>query len=83
MIRFIDFKPQISEGVFFDTTAEPFAESVKDMNTWMGKHSEYNVINIETLLLPNLSNSENPAKNALRTKENNYWIQVLRVWFTD
>lgn len=88
MILFKDFAPERLEkgGIFKKSIFEGLQETVDRMNTWRSSDSRNKVLNIETVVLPNIHNKgeEGSADTDLRVigEVGANWHQVLRVWYT-
>lgn len=86
MFDYRDFHPdQLEPGGFFKVAKwEPFEAAMKRANEWVEEH-EVEVINIETVVLPNIySPGEEGSEDAKLHTSGEYgsgWYQVLRVWF--
>lgn len=86
-ILFKDFIPEkISKGGFLSLPKyEDFESTVDALNEWKERNSHYEIINIETVLLPNIYNSgeEGSTDTHLRTSGDmsSYWYQIIRVWY--
>lgn len=63
---------------------EPFDRAVFAANAWITQHS-VRVLNVETLLMPNVWNSA--ARGTLESRMHSsaematHWYQIVRVWF--
>jgi len=84
MYLFQDFFPTVTKRGFFTTSFEPLRAAMFRANEWVDKYG-VNVINIETVVLPNLhargeGGSEDPS---LRTsgEMQSQWHQFIRVWY--
>ena len=86
MIGYRDFLPrQLKAPGFFKTAEyENFNAAVTAANDWL-QRSGLQVINIETVVLPNLYNpgEEGSGDAQLRTsgEMSSHWYQFLRVWY--
>lgn len=86
-IAFKDFIPEkLSGGGFFSAPKyEEFTAALERLNDWKEKNRHYEIINIETVLLPNIYNSgeEGSTDSHLRTsgEMGSYWHQIIRVWY--
>ena len=90
MIKAKDFGPEILEKSPWFSSKQ---DKVDDFNTLLAKaniwieKSEVNVMNIETVVLPNmLSQYEEGSRDTdLRTSAADVddWYQVIRVWYRD
>lgn len=77
-----DFIPAVVKGGFFASTYEPLDAVVARANDWM-RTSGARVINVETVVLPNLDAAVGADANAIRTSGEmaSHWFQVVRVWY--
>jgi hypothetical protein len=86
MIKYIDFTPKVTKkgGLFKSTEIETFGDIVESMNAWLTKEGT-EVINIETVLLPNIhdSDEEGSEDTMLGTgrESSSHWYQLIRVWY--
>jgi hypothetical protein len=84
MIAFQDFAPAQLAPAAGGVQCEPFDRAVVAANTWIQQYS-VTVLNVETLLLPNVWNST--ARGTLESRLHSsgdmstHWYQVVRVWF--
>lgn len=81
-IAFIDFFPQVTRSGFLSNEYESFQQVVDRANGWMAS-SGVQVLNVETLVLPNVSNETEAMQTNIRTsgEMSSYWRQILRVWY--
>lgn len=77
-----DFVPVTNRSGFFSTDYEPLDSVVARANAWMTEVGA-RVVNIETVLLPNIGLAESAGENGLRTSGDisSHWFQVVRVWY--
>lgn len=82
MIHFKDFAPQITKRSFFKVEFESFAKALADANHWI-ETNRIDVVNIETVVLPEMWDEEGTADVNLRTRDDfpNDWYQFIRVWY--
>lgn len=80
-IAFRDFFPQVTRKGFVANEYESFQQVVNRANAWIAK-SGVQVLNVETVVLPNVSNEAEAAQTNIRTsgEMSSYWRQILRVW---
>ncbi|HEY1172665.1 MAG TPA: hypothetical protein VGH19_14950 [Verrucomicrobiae bacterium] len=82
-IAFQDFTPTYeTKGFFSSTTYEPLQDCLQRANEWIEAENP-NIINIETVVLPNLWNkgeegSEDPS---LFSGDYSSWHQFIRIWY--
>jgi hypothetical protein len=84
-LEFRDFVPVMLDpgGIVTAPRFKPFESAVRAANEWLQK-SGVTVVNVETLLLPNLTLLSDNAPSGvayLRGSEHAYWYQVVRVWY--
>ena len=81
MYHFKDFAPQPIKRSFFKTEYESFEESLDVANAWIKDH-KVEVLNIETVVLPNMRRGDGTTDTEYTSSENgSYWCQFLRVWY--
>jgi hypothetical protein len=87
MISYRDFAPQrIKRGLLRSDDYESFDAAVDAANTWVAE-SRIDVVNVETVVLPNISGkgSEGTSDGRVETAEAmtsiNEWYQFVRVWY--
>jgi len=80
-VAFKDFFPQVTHSGFLASEYESFEQVVHRANQWM-QQSGVQVLNVETLVLPNVSNEAEASQTNIRTsgEMSSYWRQILRVW---
>ena len=81
-IAFKDFFPQVIRSRFLSSDYEAFPAVVNRANEWIAS-SGVQVLNVETLVLPNVSNETEAQQTNIRTsgEMSSYWRQILRVWY--
>jgi hypothetical protein len=85
-IQFKDFVPEAKDagGIFRSATYEHLSEPLGGANEWISNNG-IEVINIETVALPNIYNSgeEGSTDPHLRSSAEygTYWHQFIRVWY--
>jgi hypothetical protein len=81
-IAFKDFFPQITQSGFLANEYESFEAVVQRANAWIAG-SGVQVLNVETILLPNVSNEAEALHTNIRTsgEVSSYWRQFIRVWY--
>lgn len=81
-IAFKDFFPQVTRSGFLSSEYESFNVVVARANDWMAS-SGVRVINLETIVLPNVNTAEEALQTNIRTsgEMSSYWRQFLRVWY--
>ncbi|MFY0598081.1 MAG: hypothetical protein JXR03_00320 [Cyclobacteriaceae bacterium] len=81
-----DFVPEKSKGGMFKSgKVEHFDEVTAKLNQWIHENRDIEVLNIETVVLPNIhdSNEEGSQDTELWTggESSSQWYQLLRVWY--
>lgn len=84
-VAFKDFTPNVEKWGLFRNTFESFQDCLQRANQWIAAENP-DIINIETVVLPNLKNSEDPvAYNSedpvTYMAEAGRWHQFVRVWY--
>ena len=83
MISFKDFVPEIEKqgGFFTMPTIADLSESLQNANDWIAANN-VEVINVETVVLPNIHAEDGSVDTQLRTsgEMSTYWYQLIRVW---
>jgi len=81
-IAFIDFFPQVTRSGFLSNDYESFQQVVDRANEWMAS-SGVQILNVETLVLPNVGSETEAMQTNIRTsgEMSSYWRQILRVWY--
>jgi len=80
-LQYKDFSPSAVEHKVFSTEYESFSEVVALANEWI-RDSGVTVLNVETVVLPNLQEAKNTAQVMKTTGQSGCCLfQVLRVWY--
>jgi hypothetical protein len=81
-VAFKDFFPQVTRSGFLSSDYESFDQVVNRANEWMAGAGVH-VLNVETLVLPNVNDGEEAVQTNIRTsgEMSSYWRQLLRVWY--
>ena len=78
--------PEVKEpgGFFRAETYEELADALGRANAWIAQEA-VEVINVETVVLPNMRSEDGPEDIEIRTSADisSYWNQFIRVWFRD
>jgi hypothetical protein len=79
-----DFFPVVLKSGFFSTEHESLPATVARANAWV-RETGIPIINIETIVLPNIQSVEDASRVSIRTsgEQSSYWYQVVRVWYDD
>jgi hypothetical protein len=82
MIGFKDFAPQITKKGFLKTEYQTFEEALSAANEWIAAN-HVNVVNIETVVLPEMWSEDGTTDTDLTTSGDmmNRWYQFIRVWY--
>ena len=83
-LEYQDFSPSAVEHKVLSTEYESFSEVVAHANDWI-RDSGVTVLNVETILLPNLQNLKDTLQVIQSVSgsvmNSSYLFQVLRVWY--
>lgn len=84
MIQYIDFVPDIKKKFLFANDLESLQSTLDRANTWIRQNEHFEIINIETVVLPNIhgtgeEGSEDPELHFAEYKP--VWYQIFRVWY--
>lgn len=87
MMKIKDFVPEKTKGGFFKPgKVEAFDEVMEKMNQWINQN-DINVVNVETVLLPNIHDPEEEGSTDTELwtggAVSSHWYQLLRVWYQD
>jgi len=81
IIHYKDFSPSAVEHKVFSTEYESFSEVVALANEWI-RDSGVTVLNVETVVLPNLQEIKDTSQVVTIMKHSgSYMFQVVRVWY--
>jgi hypothetical protein len=86
MLYFKDFRPAITgqKKVLFMTLSDygGISEVMPNVNDWIARN-EIDVMNIETVALPNIDIEEGSNDSHLRAsgEMSTHWFQIIRVWY--
>jgi len=80
--KYKDFFPEVLSNGFFSTQHESLTATVARANQWVMAY-KVRVINLETVLLPNIKSVEDAGEVGIRTsgEVSSHWYQVVRVWY--
>lgn len=83
-IGYKDFLPAVLKSGLFSTEHETLPLAVARANEWI-RESGVTVINVETVVLPNVREVEDASQVGIRTSGelSSYWFQIVRVWYDD
>jgi len=81
-IGYKDFLPAVIKSGFFSVERETLTAAVARANEWVSA-SNVRVLNVETVVLPNVKDIQNASEVGIRTsgEMNSFWFQVVRVWY--
>lgn len=81
-IGYQDFMPGVLRSGLFSDTHETLASAVARANEWI-RQSDFRLINVETVVLPNVREVEEASQVGLHTsgEMGTYWFQIVRVWY--
>ena len=81
-LNYKDFFPTVLASGFFSTEHEALPATVARADQWVAE-SGVQVINIETVVLPNIESVEDASQVGIRTsgKVSSHWYQIVRVWY--
>ena len=83
-LQYKDFSPSAVEHKVLSTEYENFPEVVAHANEWI-RNSGVTVLNVETVLLPNLQNLKDTLQVIQSVSgtvmNSSYLFQVVRVWY--
>ena len=81
-IAYKDFFPTVLKSGFFSTEHEALPATVSRAGQWI-RGAGVRVINVETVVLPNIKTAEEASNVGIRTSGElgSHWYQVVRVWY--
>lgn len=81
-IGYKDFFPKILKSGFFSKEHETLSATVARANRWIAE-SGVRVLNVETVVLPNIAGEEDASQVGIRTSGelSSHWYQIVRVWY--
>lgn len=83
-----DFVPEKSKGSLFKSgKIQSFEEVLEKANEWISKNPGLKIINVETVLLPNIHEKDEEGSHDTELwtggESSSHWYQLLRVWYQD
>lgn len=83
-----DFVPEKTKGGLFKSgKIQSFQDVLDAVNDWISAHPTIKVINVETVVLPNIHerDEEGSTDTELWTgrETSSHWYQLLRVWYQE
>ncbi len=87
-IHFIDFEPKPLESSFWKGAKyESMEVTLKRVNEWIRKNYNRTIINVETVILPNIYKKDVATTVEVQSYYTNghvvHSFQVIRVWYKD
>ncbi len=87
MIKCKDFVPEKKKGgIFKSGSIQHFDEVLQELDEWLATEKK-EIINIETVLLPNIHDSEEEGSQDTELwtggESASKWYQLFRVWYHD
>ena len=79
-VNYQDFFPAVLKSGIFQMEYEAIPAVIVRVNEWV-LAAGVNIVNIETVVLPNVQNPETASKSGLIVGEISAWYQVVRVWY--
>jgi hypothetical protein len=81
-----DFVPEKTKGGMFKSSKVQKFEEVRDeMNTWLGENPKVEVLNIETIVLPNIHDKDEEGSQDTELiswgETSSQWYQLIRIWY--
>ncbi|WP_258103189.1 hypothetical protein [Marinoscillum sp. MHG1-6] len=82
-----DFVPEKTKGGMFKSgKIQNFDEVLSTLNAWINQNN-IKVINVETVVLPNIHDSEEEGSHDTELwtggESSSQWYQLLRVWYEE
>ncbi len=88
LVKFKDFVPAQKAYNLWTGVGEyePLTNALQDLNAWIMANPEMEILNVETVVLPNLHDkreegSEDPETRTPGPMGYNHWHQFLRLWY--
>jgi len=81
-LNYKDFFPIVLKSGLFSTEHEALSATVARASGWLGG-AGVQVINVETVVLPNIKRVEDASQVGIRTSGeiSSHWYQIVRVWY--
>ena len=87
-IKYRDFLPKllVSSSLFNRAKYDSLDSITSDVNDWVQSHPSVHLLNIETLIIPNIDQSSLGSGDGIfhvsqRDGKVTKWIQLIRVWY--
>ena len=84
IVQFKDFVPNIKKNFLFTNELENLDSTLERMNTWIRQNEMIEIINIETVALPNIHGSSEEGSTDPELSFQEYkpvWYQFFRIWY--
>lgn len=84
MVKFKDFVPNIDKKFLVSNDLESLSSTLERMNTWIRQNEMIEIINVETVALPNIHGSSEEGSTDPELSFQEYkpvWYQFFRVWY--
>jgi hypothetical protein len=83
-----DFVPAKKKGGMFKSgSIENFGIIVEECNQWIGENSDIKIINVETVVLPNIHDSQEEGSEDTELwtggESSSQWYQLIRIWYRE
>lgn len=85
-IHYIDFEPQVVDKKFWKGNVyEPMHDVMERMNEWVRRHYNYDIINVETVLIPKpVYGTAHNSQHKLNMHGGNvFMVELVRVWYKE
>ena len=79
-IQFRDFSPAVKKQGWIKNEYATLQETVEQANVWIAE-AKVHVLNIETVVLPNIAGRETAAPEIPGRGLGTDWYQVIRIWY--
>jgi hypothetical protein len=82
-LAYVDFVPRVvAKRLLLQDVYESYIEAAAGASEWVRTHN-VDVVNVETVVLPNMHSEDGSADAALTTydERNSQWHQFVRVWY--
>ncbi len=79
-----DFVPEKAKGSFFKSgKIQGFDEVMEQANKWVSENADLKIINVETVVLPNIHDEDGSFDTELFTggETHSQWYQLIRIWY--
>ncbi len=88
MIKSRDFVPEKKKGGLFKSgKIEDFQSVINTMNEWIEQQNNISVINVESVVLPNIHDAEEQGSEDTElwtgATSSTSWHQLIRLWYRE